>query len=511
MRVAVRGMSTRGRCGRLGGVPGVQILGGRYRLEEPLGVGGMSIVWRATDEVLRRPVAVKILARDFSYDLARAAVLTEAQAVAQLSHSNICNVFDYGESLQSDGRMVPYIVMELLTGPSLQDRLKDGAPPPPEALKIAAEVAAGLGAAHAQGVVHRDVKPGNVILTSGGAKVIDFGIAATTGSSDVEPDGSIRATLSCVAPERLLGGTVLPPSDMFSFGVLLYNLLVGQLPWPPWVSLHDRLALAAPLPALPGVPPSIGELYRSCLSEEPDDRPTAAAASAVLLVALAVRTPQPGDVAPRGVVPDGDTEAEALGAIARADRRRRRRRAAVLAAGLVAVLTATAFAYRTNTGNGGAAAGPSPRTSASSTLTPTSEVPVPGTPGREVPLPGGGTVTVTVTVPGGGKQPTPEVGTQFTTTGGRVVAVCDSFGPRVTDTAPSPGYYSNSLSLGLAALVFFTRPSIGSDPTITYRLTITCAGAGAQPDVTVTSYAGDQLMTPSATPAAKTASASPSA
>jgi hypothetical protein len=120
-------------------------------------------------------------------------------------------------------------------------------------------------------------------------------------------------------------------------------------------------------------------------------------------------------------------------------------------------------------------------------------------------------VTVTVTVPGGGTQPLSQVGTQFTTTGGRVVAVCDSFGPRVTDAAPSPGYYSNSLSLGLAALVFFTRPSIGSDPTITYRLTITCAGAGAQPDVTVTSYAGDQLMTPSATPPAKTASASPSA
>src|SRR6185369_7086426 len=192
MRVAVRGMPVGCGCGKLGDVPGVQILGGRYRLEEPIGLGGMSMVWRATDEVLRRPVAVKILARDYAYDLARAAVLTEAQAVAQLSHSNICNVFDYGENLQPDGKTVPYIVMELLTGPSLQDRLKDGPLPPAEALKIAAEVAAGLGAAHEQGVVHRDIKTGNVIITASGAKVIDFGIAASTGSSDVEPDGSIR-------------------------------------------------------------------------------------------------------------------------------------------------------------------------------------------------------------------------------------------------------------------------------------------------------------------------------
>ena len=373
-------------------------------MDEPLGVGGMSVVWKATDEVLRRPVAVKILARDFAYDLARATVLTEAQAVAQLSHTNICNVFDYGESLQPDGRMVPYIVMELLTGPSLQERIKDGPVAPLEAIKIAAEVAAGLAAAHTHGVVHRDVKPGNVILTSGGAKVIDFGIAASTGTSDVEPDGSIRATLSCVAPERLLGGTVLPPSDMFSFGVLLFSLLAGRLPWPPWATLHDRLAMAAPLPELPGVPATIGELYRSCLSEDPEDRPTASAAAAVLLVALTVRTPQPSDVAPRGGLPDDRSESATLGLIADADRRRRRRRVAVLGAGLVAVLTATAFAVSNNPGTGGQALGAGPSTSPgpSRTAAVPSVGPGPGTPGGEVPLPGGPTVTVTVPVPGGG-------------------------------------------------------------------------------------------------------------
>src|SRR5215831_6952193 len=130
MHVAVRGMFVKVACGRLCFVtPPLQILGGRRRMQKTLGVGGMSVVWKATDDVLRRSVAVKILAGDYSFDLARVAVLTEAQAVAQLSHPNICNVFDYGESLQDDGRMVPYIVMELLSGPSLMDRLKTGPVP----------------------------------------------------------------------------------------------------------------------------------------------------------------------------------------------------------------------------------------------------------------------------------------------------------------------------------------------------------------------------------------------
>jgi len=476
----------------------------------------MSMVWRATDEVLRRPVAVKILARDYAYDLARAAVLTEAQAVAQLSHSNICNVFDYGENLQPDGKTVPYIVMELLTGPSLQDRLKDGPLPPAEALKIAAEVAAGLGAAHAQGVVHRDVKPGNVIITASGAKVIDFGIAASTGSSDLEPDGSIRATLSCVAPERLLGGTVLPPSDMFSFGVLLFNLLAGHLPWPQWVSLGDRLSLAAPMPELPGVPPSIGELYRSCLSEDPDDRPTAAAAAAVLLVALTVRTPQASDVAPRGGLPRDDDGSETLAAIGIADRRRRRRTAAFLGVGLVAVLAGTVFALATNPGGGNEALGAGPSRGAGTSSAPgeISVTGIPGIPGKEVPLPGVGgqpiTVYVTVPVPGGGNQLVQQPAT-FTTEGGSVVAVCGPLGPSLTDVRARPGFYSGEAPLGFAAYAFFTKPADGSNPAMTYRLTVKCPTVGGAPQGTVTSYLGDKQVTPSPSLPPTTAPPSPTA
>ena len=464
----------------------------------------MSVVWKATDEVLRRPVAVKILAGDFTFDLARAAVLTEAQAVAQLSHPHVCNVFDYGESLQADGHMVPYIVMELLSGPSLSDRLKEGPLPPEEALKVAAEVASGLAAAHAHGVVHRDVKPGNVILTPGGAKVIDFGIAATAGEPEARPDGTIVATPSCVAPERLLGGTVLPPSDMFSFGVLLFNVITGQPPWPSWVAINDRLATAARVPDVPGIPVQIGDLYLSCLAENPDDRPTASAAAAVLMVALTVRTPQPVDVMPRGPLPAADSDAVTLGVIADADRRRRRRRAVVLSAGLVAVLASLAFALgnnNTDKGNGVLGTRPSPGASVSPTSTVPGNAPGVPTPGREVPVPGvaAPAVTITITVIAGG-PPVTAPAASFTTTGGSVVAVCDSFGPRVTDIVAAPGYYPNQVSLVVAALVFFTKPADGPNPSITYRLTITCPSAGAVPKVTVTSYIGDQLVTPTATP-----------
>jgi serine/threonine-protein kinase len=492
--------------GRLGVVTGLQILGGRYRLEEPVGVGGMSVVWKATDEVLRRSVAVKILAGDFTFDHARTAVLAEAQAVAQLSHPNVCNVFDYGESLQQDGRMVPYIVMELLAGPSLLDRLKQGPVPPKEALKIAAEIASGLAAAHGHGVVHRDVKPGNVILTAGGAKVIDFGIAASEGSPEARPDGTIVATPSFVAPERLLGGMVLPPSDMFSFGVLLFHLLTGAPPWAPWVPVADRLSTVARMPDIPGVPPQIADLYLSCLAEHPDDRPTAAAAAAVLLVALTVRTPETSDVLPARGVPDRDADSVTIRAIADADRRRRRRRAVVFAVGLVAVLASLGFALSTNNGNSQGVLGSGPsKGPASPTDTLPGDMPVVGTPGREVPVRGGPAVTVTVTVYINGNQAPIGPASSFRTKGGTVLAACDTYGPRLVSVDAAPGFYPNQASLILAAFVFFTKPAAGTDPTITYRVTITCSGSGAEPDATVASYLGDKLVTP--TPSASTSPA----
>ena len=485
----------------------LQILGGRYRLEKVVGAGGMSIVWRAQDELLDRAVAVKILAGDFTIDHARAAVLAEAQAVARLSHANICTVFDYGESPQPDGDMVPYIVMELLDGPSLHDRLEQGPLALPEALKIAAEVASGLAAAHAQGVVHRDVKPGNVILTSSGAKIIDFGIATLAGSPEAGPNGVIPATLAFVAPERLLGGIVLAPSDMFGWGIVLFRLLTGRMPWPPWAKPEDRLSLAAPLPVMQGIPATMGDLFLSCLAEDPHDRPTANAAAAVVRVALTVRTPQPSLVAPPFGLRDDDTASVTLGAIADADRRRRRRRAVVLTAGLVAVLIGAVFAVRTKVDNRPWRRGRRPVGHTERVVhggTPSVEVI--GLPGPEVTVPGAPAPAVTVTMTVGGNQSVVVPATSFRTKGGRVVAVCDAYGPRVTDVVAEPGFYPNELSVIVKAWVFFTKPGAGSDPATTYRLTITC-NASSEPKVTTTSYSGDRLVTPAA--AAPATSAAP--
>jgi hypothetical protein len=274
--------------------------------------------------------------------------------------------------------------------------------------------------------------------------------------------------------------------------------------------------MAAPLPELPGVPATIGQLYRSCLSEDPEDRPTASTAAAVLLVALTVRTPQPSDVAPRVGLPYNRSESVTLGTIADADRRRRRRRVVVLLAGLVAVLTATAFAMSNNSHNGANAFGSGPPTGrgVSPTAAHPSAGPGVGTPGRENPLQGGPTVfvTVTVTVPGGGgNPPVAHPGTLFSTTGGRVVAVCEGYAPLAAEITPNPGYSPNQLAIIVIAWVFFTKPAEGTNPAITYRLTITCPSGTGEPKVTVTSYVGDKLVTPSATPPTTTASAPPSA
>ena len=513
------GVTYGGRLGQTHGVQPRQILGGRYRLETVLGVGGMSVVWQATDQVLRRSVAVKILAGDYALDVARTTVLSEAQAVARLSHPNICSVFDYGESLQPDGHRVPYIVMELLTGPSVADRLNEGPLPAPEALKIAREVAAGLAEAHANEVVHRDVKPANVILTTTGAKVIDFGIAATVGSADYAGDGHIVATPAYVAPERLAGASVLPPSDMFGWGVLLFRMLTGNLPWPKWIPIEERLDTFEPLPAIPGVPGRIGDLYLSCLAADPGDRPTASTAEAVVQAALAVGSPRPGASVRPSASDELETQSVSLRASGDAERRWRRRRALVLVACLLAVLAATVFAFnKFRGGDSAAVAAPRPTTSAApggvfgteppggpsvATTQLPGAVPGPAVPNREVVVRGvpGPVVTVVVTSPGNQQTQPPVVGpaTSFSTPGGTAVVVCDTLGPRVTSVEAAPGYYPNQLSLVVVAYVFFTKPADAATPGLTYRLTLKCAASGAEPTATVASYVGDQMLTPSPT------------
>jgi serine/threonine-protein kinase len=254
-------------------------IGARYHLVEPLGVGGMSVVWRGFDEKLERDVAVKLLSPDLAEQpRLRDSLRREARAAARLNHPHIASVFDYGEST-SDGS--PYVVMELVPGLPLSQRIYSGARLPwPQAGAVGAQVAAALAEAHHHGIVHRDVKPGNVMLGRSGAKVVDFGISAVVGEKDLSDDGSLLGTPAYVAPERVAGGPAETAADVYGLGVLLYRVLSGRLPWAVETADQLRGAYRAyrPVPLrhlarFRDVPEEIVHLTGACLRRDPDRRP----------------------------------------------------------------------------------------------------------------------------------------------------------------------------------------------------------------------------------------------
>jgi serine/threonine-protein kinase len=205
------------------------ILSGRYRLETRIGSGGMSTVYRALDETLQRQVAIKLLNREVSSDsdeLER--FRREARAVAQLSHPHIVGVIDAGED---DGR--PYIVFEYIDGETLKERIRRmGRLPVTEAVAYAIEIARALGAAHARHIIHRDVKPQNVLIDEeGSAKVTDFGIARTLDEEGLTADGRVIGTTDYVSPEQALGQRVTGQSDLYSLGMVTYEMLSGEVPF----------------------------------------------------------------------------------------------------------------------------------------------------------------------------------------------------------------------------------------------------------------------------------------
>lgn len=340
----------------------MQLLGERYRLVEQLGAGGMSVVWRGYDEVLGRQVAVKVLASRLASDKAfRHRIRVEAQAAARLCHPNITNVYDYGESVQV-GLTVPYVVMELVDGGPLSSRLgRDGQLPWREALTIGAEVASALATAHARGVVHRDVTPGNVMLTGTGVKVVDFGISALVGESDKGPDGALLGTPAYLAPERLDNGHVSPATDIYAVGLLLYRMLTGRLPWQASTTTEMLRAHMYrdpdPMPPVPGLPGQVAELVHRCLAKRPEDRPPTAEVARTLAEAVGIASIVPVSPAFGGIDPalmanagttilpwSAATDAVPYSAIRTRTRgaaaRRRKVEAGVAAAGLLAV-TAT--------------------------------------------------------------------------------------------------------------------------------------------------------------------------
>ncbi|WFE98961.1 serine/threonine-protein kinase [Micromonospora sp. WMMD964] len=252
----------------------------RYVLHERIGLGGMSEVWRADDDVLGRPVAIKVLAGQFATDPhLRATIQREARAAARLTHPHVTQVYDYAEATLADGAVVPYLVMELVEGHNLADRLRNGPLPWPEAVRVAGQIAAALAAAHRIGVVHRDVKPGNVMLTDTGAKVLDFGIAAL-GGLDGQSGEPLMGTPAYFAPERLRAGPPDPASDVYALGALLYRTLTGQAPlpvqsWEDALEVHRRGTVVPPL-RVPGLPADLADLTLACLAANPADRPSAA-------------------------------------------------------------------------------------------------------------------------------------------------------------------------------------------------------------------------------------------
>ncbi|WP_433341872.1 serine/threonine-protein kinase [Streptomyces sp. CA-253872] len=260
------------------------LLGGRYRLLARLGDGGMGTVWRARDEVVEREVAVKeprLPAHLTAGQLATAhdRMRREARAAARIDHPSVVTVHDV---VEEGGR--PWVVMELVRGPSLADRLSEGTLDPREAARIGRDVAAALEAAHRGGVLHRDVKPANILLAPGGRTVLtDFGIARIEGEESLTESGALIGSPEFMAPERVLGRHTEAPSDLWSLGVVLYLAVEGVSPFRRSHhagTLQAVLSTEPPLPARAGG--GLAPLLMRLLRKEPAARPTAAEVRAEL-------------------------------------------------------------------------------------------------------------------------------------------------------------------------------------------------------------------------------------
>ncbi|MEV0602466.1 protein kinase [Streptomyces sp. NPDC050315] len=264
---------------------------GRYQLRDLLGTGGMAAVHLAYDSVLDREVAIKTLHTELGREQAfRERFRREAQAVAKLSHTNIVSVYDSGED-ELDGGTTPYIVMEYVSGQPLRDALdadiaQYGAMPTEKALKITADVLAALETSHEMGLVHRDIKPGNVMVTKRGVvKVMDFGIARAmqSGVTSMTQTGMVVGTPQYLSPEQALGRSVDARSDLYSVGIMLFELLTGQLPFDADSPLAIAYAHVQEEPPLPSsinrsVPPAVDALVARALKKNPNERfPTAEA------------------------------------------------------------------------------------------------------------------------------------------------------------------------------------------------------------------------------------------
>ena len=264
---------------------------GPFEILTRLGSGGMGEVYRARDTRLDRSVAIKVLAPALAHDPHRRERFErEARLISMLTHPHICTLYDLG-SVSADGGEMPYLVMELLAGETLASRLRRGPLPVDQALKFGGQIADALAAAHMLGIVHRDLKPGNVVLTSSGVKLLDFGLArlrAVSGpgappqsaatDQSLTLEGSLVGTLPYMAPEQVRGEEADARSDVFAFGTVMYEMLTGARAFaaPSQAALIAAILEHDPPPLLaqqPLVPPALDRLLSACLAKEPGERP----------------------------------------------------------------------------------------------------------------------------------------------------------------------------------------------------------------------------------------------
>ncbi|MEU9267864.1 protein kinase [Streptomyces sp. NPDC048251] len=298
--------------GAQGRYAGRALAAGRYQLRDLLGEGGMASVHLAYDAVLDRQVAVKTLHTELGREQAfRERFRREAQAVAKLTHTNIVSVFDTGED-DVEGLTTPYIVMEYIEGRPLgsvldEDVRQQGAMPADKALKITADVLAALEISHEMGLVHRDIKPGNVMMTKRGVvKVMDFGIARAmqSGVTSMTQTGMVVGTPQYLSPEQALGRAVDARSDLYSVGIMLFQLVTGRLPFEADSPLAIAYAHVQEEPVAPSsinraLPPAVDALIARALKKNPNERfPTAVAMRDECLRVAASFQPAPPSIVP---------------------------------------------------------------------------------------------------------------------------------------------------------------------------------------------------------------------